>query len=304
MKRIISLLTIALLAFQMYGQSVNFVNISSDPTYFSLGGASLTTDANAFSVNSNASAMALSTDTMAVAASYGMWQPKGLNLGMASVSGYGLIGGVCAVGINGKYMMYKPYDIVEDNGFANGQFTPVEMAVELGVAYKIIEGLSAGVNVRYISSKLAGNNNSGTAVSADVSVSYRLKGLRFALAATNIGTKIDYGYSSYQLPAMAKVGVGYSYAINPKNTISAHLEGDYLLYKSSFMAGLGAEYNYNDMISARVGYHYGNEKAIPSFASAGIGVKIIGITLNAAYVLGFSNSPINGSCFVSLGYEF
>lgn len=301
--RIFIMIMVLFSAAQLYGQSVEFVNISSDPTYYSLGGASLTADANAFSVTGNASAMALGDQKMAVEASYGIWQPKGINDGVVSISGYGLIIGKFAIGLNGKYMLHKPFDIISDNGTIRDKFTPTDMSIDLAMAYKIINGLSVGVNVRYISSKLY-EEASGAAVAADVSISYRLKGLRLAVAATNLGSKINYGYSPYNLPAMAKLGVGYSLDINPKNVISLHAEGDYLLYKKGFMAGIGAEYAYNDMLSARVGYHYGDSKSIPSFASAGIGVKIIGITLNAAYVLGFNNSPVNGSMMFSLGYEF
>lgn len=304
MKQRILILIMVLFSAQIYAQSVEFVNISSDPTYYSLGGANLTADANAFSVTGNASAMALGEQKMAVGAGYGIWQPKGINDGMVSISGYGLIIGKFAVGLNGKYMLHKPYDIISGNGtIRDEKFTPTDMSIDLGVAYRIINGLSVGVNVRYISSKLY-DEASGSAIAADVSVSYRLKGLRLAVAATNLGSKINYGYSPYNLPAMAKLGIGYSYDINPKNVISVHAEGDYLLYKKGLMAGIGAEYAYNDMISARVGYHYGDKNSIPSFASAGIGVKVIGITLNAAYVLGFSNSPVNGSMMFSLGYEF
>lgn len=303
MKKIISLVFIALFTHHVYAQSAQFLNISSDPAYYSMGGAALTMDANAYSVVTNASAMALGDQKMSVAAGYGMWQPKGMNDGIASLSGYGVIAGRFAVGANGKYMLHKPYDIIGADGSIKEQFRPSDMSVELGMAYRIMKGLSVGVNVRYISSTLY-EEASGVAIAADVSVSYRLKGLRVALAGTNLGSKIDYGYSPYNLPAMAKLGVGYVYDINKENTVSLHAEGDYLIYKGGFMAGVGAEYKYDDMVAARVGYHYGDKNSIPSYFSAGIGGKILGITLNAAYIVGFNNSPVNGSVMVTLGYEF
>lgn len=303
MKKILSIAISIIFAAHLYGQSAQFLNISSDPAYYSLGGATLTADANAFTIASNASATALGTQKMSVAASYGAWQPKGMNDGVLAVSGYGLLFNRLSVGLNGKYMLHKPYDIIGNDGSIKDQFTPSDMSIELGVGYKIFRGLAIGVNLRFISSTIY-EETSGSAFGADISVSYRLKGLRLALAATNLGSKIDYGYTPYNLPAMGKLGVGYALDINEQNTLSIHAEGDYLLYHNSFMAGAGLEYKYNDMIAARVGYHYGDQKSIPSYFSAGLGVKFLGITLNGAYVIGFDNSPINGSFMASLGYEF
>ena len=57
MKRRVLILVMTLITAQLYAQSVAFVNISSDPTYYSLGGATLTADANAFSLSGNSSAI-------------------------------------------------------------------------------------------------------------------------------------------------------------------------------------------------------------------------------------------------------
>ena len=303
MKKRILLFVMTLLSAQMYAQSVEFLNISSDPTYYSLGGATLTSDANAFSISSNSSSIVFGDKKMAAAASYGMWQPNGINDAIISLSGWGALGDKLAVGLSGKYLLHQPYDIIGNDGTILKQYTPQDFSVEVGVAYRVIDGLSAGVNLRYISSNLY-EDAQGSAVAADLSLSYRLNGLRLALAATNIGSKIDYGYTPYNLPSMAKFGVGYGLNLNEKSTLSFNGECDYLINKGGLMAGVGAEFNYNKMVSARVGYHYGDDKSLPSFASAGLGLNIAGVTLDAAYILGLNGSPINGSMIISLGYNF
>lgn len=305
MKKTVTLIIASLIAISSYGQSaVSFVNISADPVYYSLGGAALTADANAFSVSTNISAVALGDDHMAASASYGSWQPQGVNSSLASISGFGLIGGKLGVGLNAKYMMYPSYSTVTEGGFPAGEFTPEDLSMELGLSYKIIKGLSAGVNVRYIMSKLA-KEADGSAVSADISLSYRVAGIRVAAAVTNLGSKIDYGYRPYTLPAMAKLGVGYVYDIQ-NSSVGVHLEGDYIIYNGSVMCGLGAEYKFKELVSARVGYHYGSKAAdaILSYFSAGLGVKLLGVTLDAAYLVGMSESPLNNTWMVSLGYRF
>ena len=302
MKRIINIISLLVLSAGLYGQSLPFLNISSDPYSYSMGGNTLTLEPTAYSVTSNASAMALSENVLSASATYMAWQPNVLNNQMLGVAGY-YRADKLAVGISGKYYTHTPYDITDDNGYVSGMFTPVEMSADVAVAYRLFGGLSVGANVRYITSSMT-ETNAGNAVSADISVSYKLKNIKVAVAVTNIGSEVDYGYGPYKLPSMAKAGAGYTHSINKNNSVSIHVEGDYLLNKSAFMAALGAEYSFKKLLSLRVGYHYGDNNSIPSYASAGLGINILGINVSGAYVLGFNNSPINGSYMLSLGYSF
>ena len=302
MKKILLVFVLSFIALGSYAQSLEFLNISSDPYSYSMGGNTLTLDANSFTVTNNASAMAYAEDYMYASVSYMAWQPEILNNNMMGLSGFYRMGKL-AVGISGKYYTHTPYDITDNLGFVSEMYTPVELSTEVAAAYKLFLGLSVGANIRYtLSSMIKGGDAS--ALSADISVSYKLKGLMASVAVTNIGSKIDYGYGPYDLPAMAKAGVGYKYGINEKNTLLVSAEADYLIYKGGIMAGVGAEYNYDKMISARVGYHYGDDNAIPSYASAGIGINIFGLSVNGAYIMGFGDSPLNGSYILSLGYDF
>ena len=302
MKKILLVFVLSFIALGSFAQSLEFLNISSDPYSYSMGGNTLTLDANSFTVTNNASAMAYAEDNMYASVSYMAWQPEILNNNMMGLSGFYRMGKL-AVGISGKYYTHTPYDITDNLGFVSEMYTPVELSTEVAAAYKLFLGLSVGANIRYTLSSMI-KDGDASAISADISVSYKLKGLMASVAVTNIGSKIDYGYGPYDLPAMAKAGVGYKYGINEKNTLLVSAEADYLIYKGGIMAGVGAEYNYNKMISARVGYHYGDDNAIPSYASAGIGINIFGVSVNGAYIMGFGDSPVNGSYILSLGYDF
>lgn len=303
MKKILSIVAILFAATQIYAQSVPFVNISANPYSNSMGGTTLVLESNPFTVAENASAMTFSESKGSAGVSYNSWQPWMLKNNILGVSGYAKFGKF-AVGISGKYNGYSAYDIVSDKGEVTGSFTPNEMSVEAAAGFRFAKNFSAGVNVRYISSKLS-EESSGGAIAADVSATFMRKGLMVAVAATNLGTNMDYGNNPFKLPAMVKVGAGYSFGFADIHKLNVNVEGDYLLTKSGIMAGAGLEYSIKDMAKIRAGYHYGGEENIPSYASVGIGVKIIGITLDAAYLFGGGvNAVLNGSFGVALGYSF
>ena len=194
--------------------------------------------------------MSLSDNKLSVAASYGMWQPSSSNNSIFGISGFGKIGDKIGVGISGKYFTHQPYNITGDNGYVTGTYSPKEFAVEAGASYSFIKILSIGVTLRYINSDLGGET-SGKAFSADVALMMKLKGSNAAIAVSNLGTKVNYGFDDYSLPAMAKAGVAYNLNFAKSNRISVSVEGDYLIYKNEFMAGAGLEYSFKELISVR-----------------------------------------------------
>ena len=77
---------------------------------------------------------------------------------------------------------------------------------------------------------------------------------------------------------------------------------DYL-FSGALMAGLGLEYCIVDIVSVRAGYHYGDAaKALPSFASVGLGVKFAGVHLDAAFLL--ASKTLGNTLMIGLGYSF
>lgn len=295
MKRILSIILIVLCANSVFGQSVQFINISSDPYSNSMGGVTLTLDATPFTVQSNASAMPFAKENLYIGASYST-----INKFLVGASGFGKIGNL-AVGLNAKYYNHLPYNITSEQGYISGEFQPIELAAEVGVAYKILGGLSVGGNLRYIISNL-GPEHKGNSFCGDISATYKLGHLSVAAAGVNIGSKIDYSSSAVKLdpknlPAMGKLGVGYTLHLPKKQKLNFALEGDYLIYQSAFMAGAGVEYDFKDMVSIRGGYHYGDNSAIPSYVSAGVGFKLKGVRIDASY-------QTNGIICAALGVEF
>ena len=57
-----------------------------------------------------------------------------------------------------------------------------------------------------------------------------------------------------------------------------------------------------ELLSLRIGYNYGGESIIPSYASSGIGFKMGGFEFNAAFFL--AGKDIGNSFIAGLGFHF
>lgn len=291
-----------------FAQAVSFLQINTDANAMGMAGAGTSLYATAFSMWNNTASSVLSDKKMDVAVSYGLWQPSMAANNVISAAGYGKVAKFMTVSAGVKYFSYSPYNITDDGGLVTGTYTPKEMAAGVGLAFRILPILSLGANVQYVLSDLGGPKK-GSAVSADVGAMLDLKFMRAGVTVSNLGSKIDYGgLNAYNLPACLKLGVGTTQYLGAekKHALTASLQGGLLFENSAFMAEAGVEYGWNDMARFSVGYHYGEATGIiPSYASVGAGVKILGIYLNAAYLIGTQeDSPVSNSFMIGVGYSF
>lgn len=285
MKKTLLYVLLSTLCVNMSAQSVPFILRNIDPRAIAV--ASVSTE-------NLAAANALSGKKIDISASYGMWAPESVSGRMIGFGGYGNIGKL-SIGLSGRYNMGKEYDMYDEDARPVGTFRPSEMAVGLDLAFKIADPFSAGVRVNYISSTLAETAKAG-AVGVDVSVAYKNNGFGAVLAARNLGSQLKYGEKSYKLPSLATLGASYSVS-----SFVARVEADYV-FAGSFMAGVGVEYTLIDIFTFRAGFHYGDAKSVPTFASVGLGINFHGAMLNAAYLPSLSGNP--SVLQFSLGYSF
>ena len=277
-------------------QGVNFLNINPDPVASALAGTGIARTADAFAIENNVAATALGGPTMAVAAGYGMWQPKAANAKLLSAAGYYRISEKFAIGLQFKDLLYSSYDIVASDGRTKGTFSPTEMTVGLGLSYRIANGFSAGISLRYVGSSLA-EEAKGSAFGADIALKYEKDAFQAGLSVCNVGTPINYGGENYAQPGIVRGGAAYSVA-----GFTAGAEVDYL-FSGALMAGLGLEYTIADIVSLRGGFHYGDAaKAMPMYASLGLGLQFAGLHLDAAFLL--ASKTLGNTLMVSLGYAF
>jgi len=296
MKKIISILFATTFALAASAQALPSLLIGADPAALATGGASVARPAGAFAVDNGAAAMSLSDKTFAVSATYGMWAPKTASNSLIGLGAFYKVSDKLALGLSGRMLRDKPYDITTAGGQITGQFTPSDLVAGLGLSYAVTDGFSLGVSARMVSSAI-GENMKGTAFGADVSAMYAAGGFSGALAVCNLGSSISYGGASYAQPMLARAGGAYSIA-----GLTASAEVDYL-FSGALMAGLGVEYTFADIVSLRGGFHYGDAaKALPTYASLGLGLQYAGIHLDVTFLT--ASKTLGNTLLFGLGYSF
>lgn len=296
MKRISILLILAAWSLTTAAQNAPALLIGADPAVYATGGTSLVQVADAFAADNNAAGMSLSAGTFDVAATYGMWAPKTAGNLLAGLGAYYKINDKFAIGLSGRMLRDKPYEATSVSGQTSGTFTPSDIVAGLGLSFAVMDGLSVGVSGHFLSSAIAADMK-GSAFAADVTAMYARDAFRAALGVSNLGTPLNYGGQSYPLPMMARLGGAYTVA-----GFTAGVEADYL-FSGALMAGLGLEYCVAGIVSLRGGFHYGDPaKAMPTYASLGLGVKYAGFHLDAAFMT--ASRTLGNTLAVSLGYAF
>jgi len=179
-------------------------------------------------------------------------------------------------------------------------FTPASIYIKGGAAYKITDFLSAGASVAYAKEDLL-SDYSYSAVAADVFVAGKYAGWNFAAGISSLGSAVTSDSTGdFSLPTSLVLDGGYSAAFGAHG-LKADATLDYF-FSGTLSAAIGAEYCYNEMISARFGYRAGGESVIPSFASAGLGLCFSGFCVDAAYL--FASDVLGGGFGVRVGYRF
>ncbi len=286
------------------GQSAEFMLISPDARTIAIGGSSAGLVSGVYGFYNNSASVLFSDYKAAVGASYASWFPSTLENSMIGGSGYIKMGEKSALSFGYNRASYADIELSDDYGNRDGFFTPSEYFGGFGFSYLLASNFSASVNLKYVSSDLGGESVAN-AFATDLSFFYVKKSFSLGLVVANIGSSMDYGYGSYSLPANAKLGAALEHSLSDKGVLSLTASAGMIFESSSLMAGAGAEYTYDSIFSLRLGAHYGDkEKSLPSYLSAGAGINIHGLELNFAYVMGQSDSPVNNSFNIGIGYNF
>lgn len=302
MKRIILNILFMLMAVTASAQALPSLLVGSNPEGFSTGSATVAWKPNAYALENNVAAMSFADGRMDASVSFGMWQPEYANDKVIGAGTSVKTTDKLAFGLTFKYLSQESYEIMTEGGTASreGLFTPKEFNVAVGASYAIVDFLSLGITARVLHSSLAPEIAS-TIFGADFGAYFKMNGITAGLSVNNIGTNAKYGEYSYRQPMMAKLGVGYEMNFN-KSSVAVSAEGD-ILFSGAFMAGAGVEYSFRDFLSVRAGYHYGDKKkAVPSYASIGLGLKFFGVHLDAAYLI--ASGPLRNTFSIGLGYSF
>lgn len=281
MKKITILLLFFLAAQAAFAQAVSSLLVPADTRSLAMGGVALPKEASKLDVR----------------AFYGMWAPKSANNSLIGGDVFFRAGKRVALTVEGRTFLDKPYELASSQGQVKGTFRPSDLFVGAGVSVGFSDAFGITLKGRYIMSTIA-ENAKGSAFCGDLSVDYNGKIAFASLGARNIGSQISYGGASYPLPMMAALSGG----VRPVDGLTVGAEVDYL-FAGGFMAGLGLEYTFADIVSLRGGFHYGDPaKAIPMYASLGLGVQFFGVHLDAAFLL--ASKTLGNTLMFGLGYSF
>ncbi len=280
-------------------QALPFTVADADPAILAKGGAGLTeTGSVSHAAFTNAAAVPFSESSLDVSAGYMMWQPDYADNKVVSVgAAYNLKGrlGFAAGFYYGMNPVYPSMD--------GGMFMPTDIHAAVGVSYRFLDFMSVGVNVGYARSCIMEDYAYGSA-SADAFLMAKFSGVKVTAGVSNVFGSIESaGGAKFSLPASAALGAGYDVALGEKHDLGVSLDVDYF-FSGELAASVGAGYTFNDLVSVRAGYRYGGESPIPSFASVGAGVKVIGIKLDVAYLVAGTDSPMKNTLAVGVGYSF
>lgn len=282
MKKILIVLCLMLVVWAGFAQAVPSLLVPADSRALSMGGVVLPSDASKLDVR----------------AFYGLWAPKTAHNTLAGGEVFFRAGGRVSLTLEGRTFLDRPYDVTTAQGQVKGQFRPNDLIVGAGVTVNLTDAFSIGVKGRMVSSKIA-EEAKGSAFCGDVTVAYTGDIFYAAVSARNLGSKLSYGgNTSYALPALAAV----QGSVRPVDGLTVGAEVDYL-FSGALMAGLGLEYTFADIVSLRGGFHYGDAaKAVPMYASLGLGFQFAGFHLDAAFLT--ASKTLGNSFLISLGYAF
>ena len=218
-----------------------------------------------------------------------------------------------------RSLKMPPFEQTDDCGnVIDDSSSPLDMAFEAGYAYRFLGDFSAALTARYLRLD-PGYGDASNAVSFDAGLAWRhmFSGVLEDLAAIaqlkNFGTSPDYGAGRRSLPWQVNAGVSAGLLFGNHNRFRAGASLDIpvapecggLSPDRGVSASFGAEYSYRRMVYARGGYHLGNHSSgEQSWGSVGLGFRFWHMTLDAAWILAQSSSPLRNTFSGTLSVWF
>ncbi len=220
-----------------FGESVNtvytsipFLRINPDARSGGMGDVGLATSPDAASMYWNASKLAFIDNDMGMSLTYTPWLKELVNdIYIAYLTGYKKVDDIQSLGVSLRYFSLGDIQFTDINAEPAGQFSPRELAFDVGYARKLGEKFSMGLTLKYAYSNLAkGQNVNGnvikpaTAAAGDISFFYTddmLIGtsdaqLSVGGAVSNIGNKVSYTETEQKDFIPINLGVGAALELN------------------------------------------------------------------------------------------
>lgn len=186
-----------------------------------------------------------------------------------------------------------------------------DMAVDLGYSRRIGDRWAVGGVTRYLHLKRP--DASVDALAVDLSVGWMLPLQLGDFATVRAGAKLGNlgGYFTKQddsLPMDFTVGAALDTYLSDAHEITVGADFGYFFSPSPVRGcrvSAGAEYNLMQLVQFRAGYHYGERREYdPSYASVGVGLRMLHLRLDFAYLFARKNTFLHNTYSISFGFDF
>ena len=295
--------------------AVSFLKITPDARSGGMGEIGVALPTNAFAFYHNAAAVVFAREKAAIAYSYIPWmRDKVSGYDFHTGGGFFKIGEKQGIVAGFRYLTYPSIETIDEDGNSAGKAEPNEWAVDLGYSRVIVKNFALALTAHYIHSDM-GMADAASAVAFDWGLYYHrktslLEGAVWTvgLQVANIGTKIKYADTKYDLPGVAKLGGSLSLPFSKSHQLLCGVDLNYQLIPSGselFSGGVGAEYTFKQLVSVRGGYHFADEdKGGENYATVGCGLNICNITGDFSWLSADSNSALKNTYRLTVGYRF
>lgn len=249
------------------------------------------------SIFNNPASSVMTEDTFHFQAGYGFWKPaEGKD---AFIDSHCKIMDKAALRLEYAQREESGYDVIDELGETIGRFTPGSRRALLGASIRIGRHCSVGADAIYASRSLYEDANYKTlAANAALMVKYGAFNAVAGIRNAGIAVKDSRNHYSFNTPGSAFMDLGFNMVKGP-HAVFFGGEFEYMLH-NEFAWGAGASYTIHEMFSIRGGYHGGG--LFPNHFSAGLGLKIKGVRLNATALL--AEEIIDGSFLFGIGFGF
>lgn len=295
------------------GRSLPILEVNPDARSSAMGNISLmSTDRNYLYVNP--SSILYSQNRYTVSANsifYPKQEGTSGQLWYGNVSGGWRFANRHAVFVGYRYLGGLSIPQVKDQFGTEGKsLTPFDWSIDAGYSFKFNDQFSAFASASFIQSWVtraayAGSFSIGGNYMRQIEGGYMPYLLNVAAKISDFGSPLYYSAKDgYSLPTSAQVSADMNMPVADKHEFHWAVDSRYFFLPSNaklFTAGVGAEYTFQNLVSARLGYRYANNGY--SKITFGAGVNYGGFNFDIAYLRGTSDLGSN-NFMLSLNFNY
>lgn len=278
--------------------AVPFLRITPDARSQGMGEVGIATSPDAYSGFWNNGKTPFASEKLSIGASYTPWLAdlKLNDVYMVNLSGYYKLDELQSVNGGLRYFSLGSITFTNERAEVLQNFRPREFSLEGGYSRKLSNKMGLGINLRYISSDLAGGVSSstttykkGTSVAGDIHYYYKGtnangNGFDFGATLSNLGSKISYTSDATQkdyIPANLGIGAVYNKVLDADNKLTFGLDLNKLLVPTPPVQGSLSAEDY----AAKVKDYRGKSVVSSWFSSLADGddIKEISVSVGAEY---------------------